>query len=170
MHDLLQRFCDESAELKKFLSDQGQLTLVRAAEDNSRKALILCAASLFEHRITEALLSYTERVSRSDGCITALVRIKAIKRQYHSFFEWETKKAGPFFALLGKPLGERLKTQCSVSPAKDELESFLELGYLRNCLVHQNFAEYVLDSTGDEVRMLCEGADNFVKQIEYILS
>jgi hypothetical protein len=86
MHNLLQGLVSEAAELKEFLSGAGQISLLRFAGDNSRKALVLSAASLFEHRITEALLSYTDRVSQSDGCIISMIRNKAIKRQYHTFF------------------------------------------------------------------------------------
>jgi hypothetical protein len=170
MHSLLKRLVDESDELRGFLSTQAQLSLLRAAEDNSRKALVLSAASLFEHRITEAILSYADKASNSDGCVTSLIRNKAIKRQFHTFFEWEKKKPGPFFTLLGDELGGKLKEDCAKSPGKEQVESFLEVGHLRNSLVHQNYAEFLLDKSADDIRRLCESADLFVEQVEALLS
>jgi len=170
MHSLLQRLVDESDELRGFLSAQAQLSLLRAAEDISRKTLVLSAASLFEHRITEAILSYADEASGSDACITSLIRNKAIRRQFHTFFEWEKKKPGPFFTLLGDELGRKLKEDCAKSPGKEQIEAFLEVGYLRNCLVHQNYAEFLLDKSADDIRQLCESADRFVTQVEVLLA
>ncbi|HTR41175.1 MAG TPA: HEPN domain-containing protein [Pseudomonadales bacterium] len=169
MNELLQRLVDESAELKELLSAQSELSLLSSAEDNSRKTLVLSAASLFEYRITEALLSYADKISNSDRCIISLIRNKAIKRQYHTFFDWENKKLGPFPTLLGEEIGAMLKSACSNSPGKEQSLAFLEIGYLRNCLVHQNYATYNLESSADDIRKLCESADNFVSFVEQLL-
>ena len=40
------------------------------------RSLVLSAASLFEHKISEALYDYCARKSDSDACILALVRKK----------------------------------------------------------------------------------------------
>ena len=170
MHSLLKRLVDESDELREFLSAQAQISLLRSAEDNSRKSLVLSAASLFEYRITEAILSYADKASKSDGCVTSLIRNKAIKRQFHTFFKWEEQKPGPFFMLLGDELGGRLKADCAKSPGKEQMEAFLEVGHLRNCLVHQNYAEFLLDKSADDIRRLCENADLFVVQVEVLLA
>ena len=169
-NSLLKRLVDESDELRKFLSAQAQLSLLRAAEDNSRKALVLSAASLFEHRIIEAILSYADKASSSDGCVTSLIRNKAVKRQFHTFFDWDNKKPGTFFTLLGDELGGKLKADCAISPGKGQVDAFLEVGRLRNCLVHQNYAEFFLDKSADDIRQLCENADRFVDQVEALLA
>lgn len=169
MHDLLQGLVSEATELNEFLSSSGQISLLRFAGDNSRKALVLSAASLFEHRVTEALLSYVDRVSASDSCVVSMVRIKAIKRQYHTFFDWDNRKASTFYTLLGETLGASLKLSCSADPGKIRVAAFLELGQLRNCLVHQNFAEYVIEKSSDEIRELCKHADEFVCMVEALL-
>lgn len=169
MHNILQRQVEESAELRTFLTEHAQISLLRAAEDNARKTLVLSAASLFEDRITKALLAYVEKVSASDACVISLVRNKAVKRQYHSFFEWDKRKLGPFLTLLGESLGVKVKEAVKASPHKENSEAFLEIGAKRNCLVHQNFADYSLDITGDEIHELCERADQFVAYLEATL-
>jgi hypothetical protein len=170
MHDLLQRLVNESAELKGFLSAQSQISLLSSAEDNSRKTLVLSAASLFENRITEALLAYADKTSGSDGCVTSLIRNKAVKRQFHTFFNWDDKKLGAFPTLLGDRFGTMLKETCSKSPGKEQANAFLEIGYMRNCLVHQNYATFVLENSADDIRQLCESADSFVCYVEQLLS
>ncbi|MFO1440624.1 MAG: HEPN domain-containing protein [Verrucomicrobiaceae bacterium] len=170
MHDLLKRLIAEASELTTFLSVHGQLSLVNIANDNSRKTLVLSAASLFENRITEALLGYADRASNSDPCIVSMIRIKAIKRQYHTFFDWEKSKASTFYTLLGDRLGSELKQSCSSDPGKTAVAAFLELGQLRNCLVHQNFAEYAVDKSISEICALCEHADEFVQLVESLLA
>ncbi|HYF36772.1 MAG TPA: HEPN domain-containing protein [Prosthecobacter sp.] len=169
MHNLLQGLFTEAAELTDFLTAAGQISLLRFASDNSKKAIVLSAASLFEHRVTEALLGYVDRISSSNECIISLVKIKAIKRQYHTYFDWENGKAGPFYALLGEVLGAQLKTECAKEPGKGRISAFLELGQLRNCLVHQNFAQYVIEKSSDEICALCEKADAFVDMVEDLL-
>jgi hypothetical protein len=166
MHNLLRELVDESDALRRLLSAQAELSLLRSAEDNSRKALVLSAASLFEWRITEALLNYADSVSSSDACVLALIRNKAVKRQFHTFFDWENRKAGPFFTLLGEKLGATLKGKCKEPPGSVHLDAFLEIGYLRNCLVHQNYALFSLEKSADDIRRLCECADEFVAQVE----
>jgi beta-lactamase class D len=40
-------------------------------------------------------------------------------------------------------------------------EAFLEVGQLRNSLVHQNYAEFLLDKSADDIRLLCESVVTF---------
>jgi hypothetical protein len=49
------------------------------------------------------------------------------------------------------------------------INAFLELGQLRNCLVHQNFAEYAIEKSSDEICDLCRQADEFVCMVEALL-
>lgn len=170
MDSILKRLVDESAELRGFLADQAQMSLLRAAEDNARKALVLSAASLFEHRITESLLNYVDNASGSDKCVVSLVRNKAIKRKFHEFFDWPGGKLGAFPTLLGENLGVELKESCARSPGKEQMKAFLEIGDLRNQLVHGNYAVFPLDKTADEIRQLCEWVDRFVEEVELLLS
>jgi hypothetical protein len=64
--------------------------------------------------------------------------------------------------LLGENIGERLKAESKADPLKSSVEAFLELGFLRNCLVHQNFAGYAFEKTNEEVYALYRQASVFV--------
>jgi len=167
---IIDRAYEDNARLLVYLSERNELSLLRTADDSFRKSLVLSAASLFEHQISEALHSYCDRKSGSDACVLALVRIKALKRQYFSYFDWENKRPGPFFSLLGEDIGERLKAESKVEPLKSSVEAFLELGFLRNTLVHQNFAGYIFEKTNEEVYELYRQASAFVERVVQALS
>ena len=153
-----------------YLSNKGEVSLAQLYEDSLRKLLLLAAASLFEQVIMDALHGYCDKKTGSDACILSMVRIKVIKRQYFTYFDWDNRKANPFFALLGDTVGEQLKADSKADPMKQYMESFLEIGYLRNCMVHQNFASFSFDKTSAEVYELYKGALNFVDKVRAALS
>lgn len=162
---IIDKAYEDNSSLLTYLSERQQLSLLRTVDDSFRKTLVLSAASLFEHQISDAMLGYCTHKSSSDPCVVALVRIKALKRQYFTYFDWEKRNAGPFFSLLGDDIGERLKADSKADPLKSSLAAFLELGYLRNCLVHQNFAGYVFEKTNEEVYALYQAASAFVDKV-----
>ena len=162
---IIDRTYGENAALLRYLADRNELSLLRSVDDSFRKTLVLSAASLFEHQISDAIRVYCARKSGSDACVLALVRIKVLKRQYFTYFQWDEGKAGPFFSLLGEEIGENLRAEAKVDPLKSSVEAFLELGSLRNRLVHENFAGYVFEKTNDEVYALYQQASAFVERI-----
>lgn len=162
---IIDKAFEDNTALRAYLSDRNEISLLRTVDDAFRKTLVLSVASLFEHQITDALHTYCVQKSGSDACILALIRNKAIKRQYFTYFDWENRRAGPFFSLLGELIGEKLKTECKIEPLKSALDAFLEIGSLRNSLVHQNFAGYAFDKTNEEVYTLYRDASVFVDQV-----
>src|SRR5208282_4537426 len=119
---IIDRAYEDTASLIAYLSERNELSLLRTVDDSFRKTLVLSAASLFEHQISDAIHSYCDRKSGSDACVLALIRIKALKRQYFSYFDWENRRAGPFFSLLGEDIGERLKAESKADPLKSSVE------------------------------------------------
>ena len=162
---IIDKAYEDNVTLLVYLSERTEISLLRTVDDSFRKTLLLSAASLFEHQISDALHSYCSRKSDSDACVMALIRIKGLKRQYYTYFDWENRRPGPFFALLGEEIGEKLRTESKIDPLKSSVEAFLELGFLRNCLVHQNFAGYVFEKTNEEVYALYRSACVFVDRV-----
>jgi len=162
---IIDRTYEDTAALLSYLSERNEVSLLRTVDDTFRKTLVLSAASLFEQQISEAIQSYCARKSSSDACVIALIRNKAVKRQYATYFDWDNASAGPFFTLLGDDIGQNLKKESKIDPLKSSLEAFLELGSMRNRLVHQNFAGYVFDSTNKEVYALYQRASVFVDKV-----
>lgn len=156
--------------LIQYLGGNGEVSLAQLYEESFRRILLLSSASLFEQIIVDALHGYCVNKTSSDTCILAMVRIKVIKRQYFTYFDWEKKNAGAFFALLGEVIGDGLKAEVKTEPLKQSLASFLELGYLRNCIVHQNFASFSFEKTSAEVYELYKSAFVFVEKVTSLLS
>lgn len=166
---LIDNLFEEQKELATFLRDQGQISYAQDIEGSLSKILLLSSASYFENRITNAISGFAERISKSNEALVSLVKNKAIERQYHTYFQWRDKNrsSNSFFAMFGTSFRdsakEDLKATFSISKAE---KAFLELGDLRNLLVHGNFANYPLEKTADEVYELYQNALQFVEYIE----
>lgn len=158
----------EQKELIGFLQQQGQLSYAQGVEVFLSKTLLLSCASYFESRITNAISDYAKKVSNADEALTSLVRTKAIERQYHTYFQWRegSRSANPFFAMFGSALKDSAKQELKNVELSQAAAAFLELGDLRNLLVHENFASYPLEKTADEIYQLYGAALRFVIYIE----
>jgi len=127
----------------------------------------MAAASFFEMRIQTIIRNFIAKTSQNNPIITSLVEEKVISRQYHTYFDWRESNANKFFTLFGKDF----KTQFQDVINKDMLleegvKAFLELGNLRNALIHQNFASYTVNKTGTEVYGMYKKAESFVNAFE----
>lgn len=169
-HPLLQKLHENFSEAKAAAGAAKALSQVVFLEDMFRKSLILSAASLFESRIANALLTHVANASDQSECVVSVVRIKAVERQFHTYFDWNAPNANPFFKMLGDSWREQMKTEIRSSPLKEQLAAFLELGQLRNKLVHENFASFLCEKTSDEVFELYETAEGFVARVELLLN
>ena len=69
------------AALLVFLDDASEVSLRNVADDNLRKALLLAAASYFEHRMTQDVIGFVEEVVSKEHVVKWLVRKKAVERQ-----------------------------------------------------------------------------------------
>lgn len=158
----------EQKELINFLQQHDQLSYSQSVEVLLSKTLLLSCASYFESRITNAISDYVSRVSNSDEALTSLVRTKAIKRQYHTYFQWDEGKrsVNPFFGMFGSTLKDSSKLELKDPELLQASAAFLELGDLRNILVHENFASYLLEKTADEIYLQYKSALTFVIYIE----
>jgi len=137
------------------------------ANENLRKVLLLSAASWFETRVSEAILRFSAVHSNSHPGIQSVIKRKVVDRQYHTYFDWKAKKPGPFYAMFGEECGGALKNAINASAGlKKALDDFIELGSLRNELVHENFASYIFDKTAAEVYALFQSAEQFVIFVE----
>jgi hypothetical protein len=86
--------------------------------------------------------------------------------QYATYFDWTGKTANTFFKLFGEPLGTSMREEVKKNgDLKVACNAFLELGYLRNCLVHQNFASFAFEKTAAEVYAEYKVAASFVDYV-----
>ncbi len=150
------------------LLDEGKEISLRSMVDNTfKKTLAVSAASFFEHEIRRILLEFVALQSSNNELISNFIKNKAIERQYHSYFAWETNNANKFFGLFGQSFRDSAKSDVSVDDnLAESIKSFLQLGDLRNQLAHLNFAQIILNKTADEVYLQYKNALIFIKYFE----
>jgi len=146
------------------LRKSGEVSALVVVEDHARKALLLSVASHFEHKLTGHLKKLSSMTK--SALLTEFVIRKAITRQYHTLFKWEGKNANSFFALFGSDFKQRMEVKVKADTALDNsIKAFLELGLLRNQLVHNDYATFSLEKTSDEIYHLYRAALHFVDSL-----
>lgn len=145
------------------LSNAAEVSLVNVIEENTRKSLLLCAASYFENRLTAEVEKFAEEVSGNNQLITSLIKNKAINRQYHTWFAWDCGNANSFFGLFGEQfkcyMKRRIEDDDDIGKS---IKSFLEIGRERNRLVHLDFGTFSLEKTAEEIYSLYVDAHKFI--------
>jgi len=61
-------------------------------DDDFRKLLALSVASLFEHTLAEAILTFCKLKAAGDPALSCFVRMKAVERQYATYFDGTEKR------------------------------------------------------------------------------
>lgn len=161
--DLIEDLFETTEAVLAILDSQRELSLRNRVENDLRKTLALSAASRYEYQIRELLEKFCDHVGGGDARLVSLVRSKILDRQYHTLFAWDRHNANTFFALFGDSFKEVAKADVSASEQLDEaIRAFLELGRIRNELVHNDFATYPFNETSGEVLDLYRKARAFV--------
>jgi hypothetical protein len=143
-----------------------EVSLQVSAGDHFRKALLLAAASYFEHRVCESVLEFVRERSGGSILVQNFVQNKAVARQYHTWFNWNETNANQFFGLFGSEFRSEMSGKVKASDdLRAAIQAFLELGNERNKLVHQDYVTFPLDKTLDEIYTLYQKALTFVEQL-----
>lgn len=162
----IDRLYEDFKQSAKLASEVGEISLQLAIENNSRKILLLGAASYFEYIICKVVEDFVHESASGNDMICSLVKIKAISRQYHTWFEWKDGNANKFYSLFGEKFKQHMKNLLKVDQSLEEsVKSFMELGRTRNLLVHSDYASYLINKTSDEVYFQYLSAQKFVDVI-----
>lgn len=160
----IDRLYQDFQALSTHLNADGQVSFSSLVDDNFRKALLLASASYFEHRICGTIVEFMHEISAQNTLLVEFLRNKAISRQYHTFFAWDSGNANTFFGLFGAAFREYMKAEIKQDTNIDAaIKAFLEIGAERNRLVHQDFGSYSLEKTADEIYALYRAALAFVE-------
>ena len=153
----------EFKEMIDYLETNKEISLKIVADDNLKKVLLLSAASYFEDEIKELILDFVEKNSDNNLMIKSFVKNKAVERQYHTYFDWKTGNANSFFSLFGDEFKNQAKGDVKDnSKLEKSIRAFLEIGNLRNELVHGNFAVFPIEKTVEEIYGLYRLAHKFI--------
>ncbi len=171
MPNIIDNLYNDTSRLLQQLTEMGDLSLQSFANENLRKVLLLSAASWFEGRVCSAMEAFSAVHSNNHPGIQAIIKRWAVEGMYFRYFAWRERKPGAFYSQFGEQCSAILKSEVNASAdLKLALADFLELGNLRNELVHQNFATYPFEKTADEVYTLFQSAERFVIFVEQRLS
>ncbi|MCD9186308.1 MAG: hypothetical protein LUM44_07730 [Pyrinomonadaceae bacterium] len=175
----------EYESIAEYLKSNNEISLFSDLNKNFRKVLLLSAGSYFEHTVT-SILSEFVRAKSEDERIVNFLEKQAISGKYHQLFSWGSKdkpeepgkNANVFFKLFGDDfkaaIDGELKAkngETAAETAKREeinlsIAAFIEIGHLRNILVHSNFADYNYDQkTTDEIFELFKRAEPFIEYL-----
>ena len=134
------------------------------------KSLVIAGASELEYELTKMIREFVLEATSSNDRVVSFVELKVLKRQYHTLFAWESRNANVFFSLFGADFRDYADSQVKAdSWLREGVESFLEIGALRNALVHVNFAAFSLPKTVEEVFALYETAERFREAVPELL-
>jgi hypothetical protein len=167
MPSIIDNLYNNTSQLLDQLGQAGDLSMQSFANENLRKALLLSAASWFEGRVCAAMEAFSAVHSGNHPGIRAMIKRWAVDGMYFRYFAWREQKPGQFYSQFGDECSAILKSEINGSPElKQALADFLELGNLRNELVHENFASYPFEKTAEEVYALFQSAERFVIYLE----
>ncbi len=163
---LIDEHYDRFTSVIQKLYDEGSLSEAQALQDTLRRTFVVGAASFFEQTLKEAILDLVASRSGSNSAVVALVKTAVVERGFHQLFQWDAKNANRFFSYFGADFGDQMKQKC-IGDLKVSMQSFMELGNLRNCIVHQNFHLFYFEKTLDECYATYKEAQKFV---EFVLA
>jgi len=148
----IERQYQDAKELYNYLMKSEEVSFASYIEGVYKKVLLLSAASFFEYEITSLIKKFAQRASKSDMRLVTLVEKKALARQYHTLFDWDSTNTNKFWGLFGDTTKTKAKERIDKNDKLAQAEKdFLGLGKLRNSLVHENFSEYDVNITLQEI-------------------
>ena len=171
-NSIKQQYID-SQGIAKFLTEHDEITYAIFVKDIYRKIFILSAASFFEKSICMLLKSYVSDVTTSkDKRIVNLVENKVIGHQYYALFNWDDNNTNSFWGLFGTETKNKVKILIrSDENLKKAEKDFLEIGRIRNELVHRNFAENnQINLTLEEINIKYISACKFIDFVSTVLN
>jgi RiboL-PSP-HEPN len=153
--------------LVDYLKSQLQLTFYSEAENSFRKTILLSSASFFEKEITDTVIKFAESHTGNNKLVVSIIRQKVVSRQYHTYFDWNSSNANTFFGLFGDEFKNKMSQKVKDDEKLDKaIKAFIEIGRERNKMVHQNFAEIVIDKTADEIYKLYQSSLYFIQIVK----
>lgn len=130
--------------------------------------LIAAASSLEDHVKVRLLPELFERYGNVE--IREFLSASVLKRGYHGLFEWSNDSASKLFSAFGAEAKARFKERTRTDPIFDDGQrSFMQLGRLRNELVHNDYVSRSITVTPGDVHIMYKKSLGFLERIELIV-
>lgn len=177
MEKIFEKLADDYRSITELALKNYDLSLTVNIDLYLKKTFIISSASYHENFINDILNSFFKENSIDNRAIE-FIKSKGIKRQYHTYFTWAKNKddsipsnINSFLGLFGKSFKNKIASEIkNDEDISKNMKSFLEIGSLRNQLVHQNFLSFEFNKTFDEIVELNLNALNFLRYLEKIFS
>lgn len=134
------------------------------------EATPIIEVSTYNTSLKNRLSEFVNRKTKCNVEIVSFVDNKAMKRQYHTFFNWDGSNANQFFGLFGDVFKRKAREEIHTKKLDEAEVAFLTIGRERNRLVHQNYIEVQINDTFEEIFAKYEKACDFVDLITQLLS
>lgn len=129
------------------------------------KHLLVAAASSLEDKVKALVPEIFSR--HGTERLAAFVAKQVMARGYHTLFEWKSGTAQGFFTSFGDVCGQTFKAALKTNDQlKAQHAAFMQLGQLRNQVVHNDYASALIELTPREIIDRYNLALEFVDQIE----
>jgi len=160
----------EFSEILDFLEQKDEVSWRSTVDDSFKKLLLIAAASHFERSIQKTILDFVQQIAGENHPLTSLVHNKVIGRQYHTWFDWHADNANQFFGLFGDAFKNNMKEKIENDDNLDSsIKAFMEIGRERNRLLHEDFGNFTLEKTSEEIYSLYSAANVFVEWFPSVL-
>jgi hypothetical protein len=166
METVIDALLERQQGILEYLRGKGEISHALEFEINFKKLFVMACGSFFEAE----LLNYLETFARqnADPKLSALVINKALKRQYHTMFDWdEGRNINNFCALFGTEFKDEVVAEIKRNDAYTRfMKDFLALGAQRNLLAHANLAAFGVEKTLDELREMYVNGLQFLRFVQ----
>lgn len=167
---IIDKLYKDNQELTEYLQRKGEISFKSQFDDTFKKVLLLACASNLEHQVNTILAEYAEKATNHCVPLVSFIKNKAITRQFHTYFDWKGTNANQFFGLFGDEMGTQIKSHTSSNEVLSQgIRAFLEIGNLRNTMVHEDYISFYLDKTAEEVYSLYIKSQAFITYLETTL-
>ena len=89
------------------------------ADNDFKRVLYYLLPSYFEHEITEIIINFIKTKSNDNTYIFSFIKIKAIDRQYYTYFDWKENNINKFLSLFGKEFKDDIKEEIEANTRLD---------------------------------------------------
>ncbi len=167
--DIVESLYKDASDLDAFLMSKNEISLRISADANLRKSVLLASASYFERQICDLIIEYV-RSRTADEKMVSFVNGKAVSRQYHTYFQWDSSNCNAFLGLFGPEFKKGFGARIANNPQLEEaITLFIEIGRERNRMVHQDFGNFALEKTLDEINASHSKAKIFISELREAL-
>jgi hypothetical protein len=159
---------EENNQLLSFLDSENEISFRSCFDDTFRKILLLSSASYFENKVLGIIEDFINKKA-NDEKIRSFIQSSKMKDRYFKLFDWRDRKPQncDFLHAFGKDFYNSVKADLKDSPDLEmQIKAFLEIGDIRNNMVHENFAIFPMDKSPGDIYLLHQNAERFIIYIE----